>query len=47
MDPNCKLFESKLEVPRSRVNREDQGITSDNIGLGWIEQSKENQRIVE
>ena len=40
MDPNCKLFYSRVEVPRSRAEREEQGRASDHIGLGWSEQSK-------
>ena len=47
MDPNCKLFLGMLEVLRSKVEREDQGIASENIGLDWIDKSKENQRISE
>ena len=45
MDPNCNLFQAKLEVPSSGVEREEQGRASEHIGLGWGEQSKENQRI--
>ena len=47
MDPNCKLFEGKVEVLSSGVDREEQGRVKDHIGLGWIEQSKYNQRIAE
>ena len=47
MDPNGKLFEAKLEVPRSRVEREDQRRTSEHIVLCWSEQSKDNQIIAE
>ena len=40
MDLNGKLFESKPEVLRSRVERADQGRASDQIGFGWSVQSK-------
>ena len=45
MDTNCKLFEAKIEVTRSGLEREEQGRASDHFGLGWSEKSKENQRI--
>ena len=44
MDPNDKLFESKLEFPRSGVEREEQDIAIKKIVLGWSDQSKYNQR---
>ena len=47
MDLNCKLFKAKLEVTRIGVEWEDQGRASKDIGLGWSDQSKENQRISE
>ena len=42
IDPNGKLFKAKLEVPRSTVERAEQGRSSEKIVLGWIDQSKEN-----
>ena len=45
MDPNGSYF--KLEVPRSGVERAEQGRASEQIGLGWIDQIKENQIMVE
>ena len=45
MDHNCKLFSAKLEVTRGVVEKEDQGIGSKHITLGWSVKSKENQRI--
>ena len=47
MDPNCKLFYATLEVPSSGVKRSEQLKASEQIGLGWIEKSKENQSIAE
>ena len=47
MGPNGKLFKSKLEVPRSGVERSEQGRASEQIGLGWIENIKYNQRRAE
>ena len=47
MDPCCKLFLEKIEVPRSWVDIEDQGRAIEHIGLGWSEQSKQNHRIAE
>ena len=44
MDPNGKLFEEKSEVPRIGVERSEQGRAIKHIGLGWIDQSKENHR---
>ena len=35
MDPNGKLFEAKLEVPRSGVERSEEGRAIKQIGLGW------------
>ena len=42
MDPNGNLFEVKLEVLSSGVKRSDQVRASEQIGLGWGEQSKYN-----
>ena len=44
MDPNDKLFDAKLEVPRIRAEIAKQGKASNQIGLGWSEQIKDNQR---
>ena len=42
MDPNGKLLNKKMEVPRSRVEREEWGRASKQIGLGWSDQKKDN-----
>ena len=47
LDPNGKLFLAKLEVPKSGVERSEQGKASENIGLGLIDHRKENQSIAE
>ena len=44
MGPNGKLFEAKLDVPRGGVERVEQGRASEQIGLGWNEQNKDNHR---
>ena len=44
MGPNGMLFYAKLEVPKGGVEREETGRASEQIGLGWSEQIKDNQR---
>ena len=44
MDPNGSLFYAKSEVPKGGVERVEQVRASENIGLGWSEKSKDNQR---
>ena len=39
MNPNGRLFQAKLKVSRSAVERGDQGIASTQIGLGRSDQS--------
>ena len=43
MYPNGKLFKDKIEFPRSREERAEQGRANDQIVLGWSEQSREDQ----
>ena len=47
MYPNGRLFGVKLEAPRSRVERVDQGRSREQIGLGWSDKSENNQRKAE
>ena len=47
MFTNGNLFQEKLEVPRSGVDRAYQGRVIKQIILGCSEQSKENQRRTE
>ena len=42
MDPNGRFFLEKPEAPRSEVDRAEQGRAINQIGLGWSDQSKEN-----
>ena len=44
MDPDGN-FKARLEAPRSGVEIAEQRRESENIGLGWSEQSKYNQGI--
>ena len=45
MDPNGRLFWATSEVLMRRVERAEQGRAIKQIGLGWSEQSKDNQII--
>ena len=47
MDPNGKLFEEKIKVPRSRVEITERGIASKQIVWVWNDQSKDNHRRAE
>ena len=44
MYPNGNLFEPKLDVTRSGVERAFQGRARKKISLGWSENSREDQR---
>ena len=45
MYPNGKLFEVKLEILSSGVERVEQGRPREQIILGWSDQSKDNNII--
>ena len=45
MGPNGNLFYAKLEFPKGGVERAEQGRSSEQIGLGWSEQSEDKQII--
>ena len=47
MDLNGNLFYAKLEGTKGGLEREEQGRASDQVGLGWSEKSKDNQRRAE
>ena len=47
MGPTGNLFYAKLQFPKGGLEREEQGRASEHIGLGWIDQSKENHIVAE
>ena len=45
MYPNGNLFEEKMEVPRTGVDRKEQGRAIKRIGLDWCDQIREDKSI--
>ena len=43
MGPTDNLFDAKLELPKGGVERAEQGRASEQIGLGWSDQSEGKQ----
>ena len=40
MDPNRKLFQATLEIPRNGVEKTEKGRARENIGFGWSNQGE-------